>query len=65
MKRFEVHTLKKPISLWGRDTGKDLAEETEEFLNKKINSGYELVEISFHPEAATTGYFYAYIVLSI
>lgn len=46
MKKHEVHVLKKSAGFTG-SMKEELAKEVEEFLNKKVNEGYEVVNISF------------------
>lgn len=45
MKKHEVHILKKAAGFGGMK--EELAKEVEQFLNKKVNEGYEVVDISF------------------
>ena len=45
MKKYEVITLKKAMSFGSMK--EELAKEVEQFLNKKVNEGYEVVDISF------------------
>ena len=45
MKNHEVHILKKAASFGSMK--EELAKEVEQFLNKKVNEGYEVVDISF------------------
>ncbi len=45
MKKYEVHTLSHSSSFGGM---KDkLSKEVEQFLNRKVNEGYEIVNVSF------------------
>ncbi len=45
MKKYEVITLKKSASLGSMK--EELSKEVEQFLNKKVNEGYEIVDVSF------------------
>jgi hypothetical protein len=45
MKKHEVHILKKTCGFGGMK--EELAIGVEHFLDKKINKGYEIVNISF------------------
>ena len=45
MKKYEVITLKKSASLVSMK--EELSKEVEQFLNKKVNEGYEIVDVSF------------------
>ncbi len=51
MKKHEVHILKKSAGFSGMK--EELAKEVEQFLNKKVNEGYEVVAISFTYYEAT------------
>ena len=45
MKKFEVHTI---IEKAGFSSMKEkLTEKVEQFLNRKVNEGYEVVSVSF------------------
>ncbi len=45
MKKHEIHTLSKKA---GFSSMKDeLTNEVEQFLNKKVNEGYEIISVSF------------------
>jgi flagellar basal body-associated protein FliL len=45
MKKHEVHTLSKKAGF--SSMKEELTKEVEHFLDKKINEGYEIVNISF------------------
>lgn len=45
MKKHEVHILKKSAGLHGMK--EELAKEVELFLNKKVNEGFEVINVSF------------------
>jgi hypothetical protein len=45
MKKYEVITLKKAMSFGSMK--EELSKEVEQFLNKKVNEGYEIVDVSF------------------
>jgi hypothetical protein len=45
MKKYEVITLKKGMSFGSMK--EELSKEVEQFLNKKVNEGYEIVDVSF------------------
>lgn len=45
MKKYEVHTLKQSSSLGGMK--EKLAKEVEQFLNRKVNEGYEIISVNF------------------
>jgi hypothetical protein len=45
MKKYEVITLKKSASFGSMK--EELSKEVEQFLNKKVNEGYEIVDVSF------------------
>jgi len=45
MRKHEVHILKKTAGFGGMK--EELAKEVEHFLDKKVNEGYEVVNISF------------------
>ena len=45
MKKYEVITLKKSAGFGGMK--EELSKEVEQFLNKKSNEGYEIVDVSF------------------
>ena len=45
MKKFEVHTLSKTSGF--KSMKEELTDEVEQFLNRKINEGYEVVSVSF------------------
>ena len=60
MKKFEVHFLKKTAGFSGMK--EELAKEVEQFLNKKANEGYEVVNVSFTYYEATE--LIAFITLS-
>lgn len=46
MKKHEVHVLKKSAGFSG-SMKEELAKEVEQFLNKKVNEGFEVVSVSF------------------
>lgn len=60
MKKFEVHILKKTAGFSGMK--EELAKEVEQFLNRKSNEGYEVVNVSFTYYEATE--LIAFITLS-
>lgn len=60
MKKFEVNILKKTAGFSGMK--EELAKEVEQFLNKKANEGYEVVNVSFTYYEATE--LIAFITLS-
>ncbi len=63
MKKFEVHTIRKTFTM---KSSEKLAQETEDFINKKVSAGYELEHISFQTTGGgISGYIYSYIVFSI
>ena len=45
MKKYEVITLKKAMSFGSMK--EELSKKVEQFLNKKVNEGYEIVDVSF------------------
>lgn len=45
MKKHEVHILKKTAGF--SSMKEELSKEVEQFLDKKVNAGYEVVSISF------------------
>ena len=45
MKKYEVITLKKAMSFGSMK--EELSKEVEQFLNKKVNERYEIVDVSF------------------
>jgi hypothetical protein len=45
MKKYEVVTLKKSMGFGSMK--QELSLEVEQFLNKKVNEGYEIVDASF------------------
>lgn len=45
MKKYEVVTLKKSMNFGSMKDA--LSKEVEQFLNKKVNEGYEIVDVSF------------------
>ncbi|MBL7885915.1 MAG: hypothetical protein JNJ52_04150 [Flavobacterium sp.] len=45
MKKHEIHTLSKKAGF--SSMKEDLTQEVEQFLNKKVNEGYEVVSVSF------------------
>lgn len=44
-KKHEVHILKKTAGFSGMK--EELSKEVEHFLDKKVNEGYEVVDVSF------------------
>lgn len=45
MKKFEVHTITEKAGF--SSMKEKLTEKVEQFLNKKVNEGFEVVNISF------------------
>ena len=45
MKKFEVHTLSKTAGF--SSMKEELTAEVEQFLNRKVNEGYDVVTVSF------------------
>ena len=45
MKKYEVITFTKAMSFGSMK--EELSKEVEHFLNKKVNEGYEIVDVSF------------------
>ena len=45
MKKFEVHTITETAGFTSMK--EKLTEKVEQFLNKKINEGFEVVNVSF------------------
>lgn len=45
MKKHEIHTLSKKAGF--SSMKEELTQEVEQFLNKKVNEGYEIVTVSF------------------
>lgn len=44
-KKYEIHTLSKKAGF--SSMKEELIQEVEQFLNKKVDEGYEIVTISF------------------
>jgi len=51
MKRHEIHTLSKKAGF--SSMKQELTTEVEQFINKKVNEGYEIVTVSFTYYEAT------------
>lgn len=45
MKKFEIHTITETAGFTSMK--EKLTEKVEQFLNKKANEGYEVVDVSF------------------
>ena len=45
MKKYEVHTLSSKASF--KSKKEELSKEVEQFLNRKVNEGYEVINVSF------------------
>ena len=45
MKKYEVHTLASKASF--KSKKEELSKEVEQFLNRKVNEGYEVVSVNF------------------
>ncbi len=45
MKKYEVITLQETMSFGSMK--EELSKKVEQFLNKKVNEGYEIVDVSF------------------
>lgn len=45
MKKHEIHTLSRKAGF--SSMKEELTAEVEQFLNKKVNEGYEIVTVSF------------------
>jgi hypothetical protein len=45
MKKYEIHTLQKTAGF--SSMKEELTVEVEQFLNRKVNEGYEVVTVSF------------------
>lgn len=45
MKKYEVHTLKKSSGF--KSMKEELSKDVEQFLNRKVNEGYEVISVSF------------------
>lgn len=45
MKKYEIHTLGKTAGF--SSMKEELTVEVEQFLNRKVNEGYEVVTVSF------------------
>jgi flagellar basal body-associated protein FliL len=45
MKKYEIITLSKETGF--KSMKEELTKEVEQFLNRKINEGYEIVNVSF------------------
>lgn len=45
MKKYEVITMQEAMSFGSMK--EELSKKVEQFLNKKVNEGYEIVDVSF------------------